>query len=207
LNIALQHISKRFRKDWIFRNVSLELQTGTCNAITGNNGSGKSTLLQIIAGFLSPTDGEIQWSLKQENISRDEIFRHVAICSPALQVWDDLSLEENVGLFLRFKKLPSCNSTQEFAKQIHLENNRHQPLKTYSSGMKHRVKLGLSILSDSQLLLLDEPCSHLDSSGVHWYQTLLRDYVQNRTIVIASNRDERETFICTQHIDVNSYKA
>ncbi|MFM9004235.1 MAG: ATP-binding cassette domain-containing protein [Flavobacteriales bacterium] len=207
MNIVLQHISKRFRKDWIFRNVSLELQSGSCHAIIGNNGSGKSTLLQIISGFLSPSEGEIEWSLKQDTISRDELYRQVAMCSPALQLWEDLTLEENIDLFLRFKKLPDCSSTREFAEKVHLENNLYQPLKTYSSGMKQRVKLGLAMLSDSSLLLLDEPCSHLDSNGVSWFQSILKETAQNRTIVVASNRDDRETFLCSQHIDITSYKA
>ena len=207
MNIALEHISKRFRKDWIFRNVSLELQTGSVTAVIGNNGSGKSTLLQILSGFLSPTEGEIQWSLSLSAISRDQVFKHVSICSPSLQLWEELTLEENVNLFLRFKNLPTCSHIEEFAQRLQLENNLHQTLKTYSSGMKQRVKLGLAILSDSELLLLDEPCSHLDSMGVSWFQNMMKDTVQNRTVIIASNRDDRETFLCSGHIDINNYKV
>lgn len=72
--------------------------------------------------------------------------------------------------------------------------------------MKQRVKLGLAILSDSQVLLLDEPCSHLDAAGVAWYQTLLEKHKTNRTVVIASNNDEREIGSCSMRIDVNSFK-
>ncbi len=72
--------------------------------------------------------------------------------------------------------------------------------------MRQRVKLGLAVLSDNQLLLLDEPCSHLDSKAVHWYQTLMEKNASGRTIFIASNSDERETFLSKNQIDINRYK-
>lgn len=207
LNIELQHIGKRFRKEWIFREVSLNLKPGSSTAIVGNNGSGKSTLLQIISGFLSPSEGEITWQLEESTMHRDELYSHVSLCSPALQLWDELTLEENIGLFLQFKTLRDCSNAKKFAQIVQLENYLNQTLKTFSSGMKQRVKLGLALLCEAELLLLDEPCSHLDSHGVNWFQSLLQSEWQKRTILIASNRDERETFLCADSIDINDYKC
>jgi ABC-type multidrug transport system ATPase subunit len=101
--------------------------------------------------------------------------------------------------------MSSCPDYREFSHLIQLEKQLHQPLKTYSSGMKQRVKLGLSILSDAQLLILDEPCSHLDSSAVQWFQSLLTKNAANRLVVVASNSDEREIFSCNASIDINRY--
>jgi ABC-2 type transport system ATP-binding protein len=174
--------------------------------VLGNNGSGKSTLLQIIAGYLSANEGSVEWMDNGEPIHRDFIYRKVAICSPTIQLWDELSLSENYNLFTRFKSLPSCANATDFAAAIELNHHLNKPLKSFSSGMRQRVKLGLAVLSDNQLLLLDEPCSHLDSKAVHWYQTLMEKNASGRTIFIASNSDERETFLSKNQIDINRYK-
>jgi ABC-2 type transport system ATP-binding protein len=206
LSIQLLNISKRFRNEWIFRNVSLDLKIGSCTAVIGSNGSGKSTILQIISGYLSPSEGEIRWNLHGQSISRELIFQHVAWCTPAMQLWDELTLRENIALFLQFKKLPWAAGEKEFARLIQLENQLDRTLKTFSSGMKQRVKLGLAILSDASIVLLDEPCSHLDADGVAWYQALLDNHLENRMVMIASNRDERETFRCSLTLDINDFK-
>jgi ABC-type multidrug transport system ATPase subunit len=72
--------------------------------------------------------------------------------------------------------------------------------------MRQRVKLGLAILSDSPLLLLDEPCSHMDANAVEWYQQLLKKHARERTVVVASNNDKRETFLCSEELDINLRK-
>jgi len=206
LNIELNQIAKRYRREWVFESVSMQLPTDSQTSVVGNNGSGKSTLLQIIAGYLSPTRGEITWTKSEKPIPRDEVFRHVSMCSPAIQLWDELTLHENISLFLEFKNLPGCNGVVDFANTIQLEKHLTQPLKIFSSGMKQRVKLGLAILSDAPILLLDEPCSHLDHAAVEWYQNLLQNNVADRIVLVASNRDQRETFLCKQEIDVNLHK-
>jgi ABC-2 type transport system ATP-binding protein len=207
LNVLLDHISKRFQKQWIFQGISFSLESGSRTAIIGNNGSGKSTLLQIISGYASPTDGNVQWKKDETIITRELIYRHVAICSPSIQLWDELTLHENYSLFIQFKKLPGISTSSDLSQILQLEKHLHKPLKSYSSGMRQRVKLGLAVMSDSPLLLLDEPCSHLDANAVDWYQSLIRNYALNKTVIIASNLDERETFICQNQLDINGYKS
>jgi ABC-2 type transport system ATP-binding protein len=206
LQVELTDIAKRFRKEWVFQGITTVLTHQSAVSILGSNGSGKSTLAKIIAGYISPTQGSIGWTNNELRIPRERVFKHVTICSPAIQLWEELTLKENVELFLQFKNMPACSDYLEFSRIVQLEKHANQPLKTYSSGMKQRVKLGLSILSDTQLLILDEPCSHLDSGAVQWYQNLLENNSKNRMIVVASNSDEREIFSCNTSIDINSYR-
>jgi ABC-type multidrug transport system ATPase subunit len=206
LHVELSQISKRYQKQSIFREVSHLFTPGSCTAVIGNNGSGKSTLLQIIAGYASPSQGTVKWEMHNNRINRDNVFRFVSICSPALQLWDELTLSENHALFTQFKQLPECNTSVDFARIIQLEKHINKPLKTFSSGMRQRVKLGFAILSDAPLLLLDEPCSHMDGDAVLWYQEVLQKHAQGKTIIVASNRDHLETFLCNEEIDINDYK-
>lgn len=207
MKIELNHISKRFQKQWIFQGISNIIEPGSSTAVLGNNGSGKSSLLQIIAGFASPSEGTITWRLKNDAIKREQLYRHVAICSPSIQLWDELTLHENHSVFVEFKEIPGITNSTEFARVLELDKHLHKPLKSYSSGMRQRVKLGLATMSDATLLLLDEPCSHLDADAVKWYQSLIKQYAQHKTVVVASNQDERETFNCQHQIDINLYKV
>ena len=206
MQVELSDIAKRFRKEWIFEGITTVLEHHSAVSILGSNGSGKSTLAQIIAGYITPTQGSILWKQNEIDIPRERLFKHVAICSPAIQLWEELTLKENVELFLQFKNMPTCSDYREFAHLIQLEKHANHSLKTYSSGMKQRVKLGLSILSDAPLLILDEPCSHLDSAAVAWFQNLLNKNSDSRLILVASNSDEREIFGCNTSIDINRYR-
>jgi len=206
MHIELQHIGKRYQKEWIFRSIDARWNAGDCTAILGGNGSGKSTLTQIISGFLSSSEGELSWNINGQKIARDKVHQHVTMCTPVLQLWDDFTLRENVEFFLRFKSLRNGMSASEFMRCIDLEKQEHRALKHFSSGMRQRVKLGLAIVAESSLLLLDEPCSHLDNRAVQWFQELLQTHAQGRTIFVASNKDERETFLCNSNLDVGNWK-
>jgi ABC-type multidrug transport system ATPase subunit len=73
-------------------------------------------------------------------------------------------------------------------------------VKNFSSGMKQRLKLTLAIMSDTPLLLLDEPLSNLDENGATWYQQMVRDFAGDRTIVVCSNMNEKEIGFCHEKI-------
>lgn len=204
--IELHHTGKKYQREWIFREVNLRWNSGARVGIIGGNGSGKSTLAQIAAGFLSSSEGEVQWSLGQGSVTRDKLFTHVSMCSPLMQLWDDFTLAENFELFQQFKPTRGNLSLNDFASTIGLGHQQQRALKHFSSGMRQRVKLGMAILADTPLLILDEPCSHLDAAAVNWYQQLLELHAVNRTVIIASNNDARELFLCSEQIDITDYK-
>jgi len=207
VKVVLEKIAKKFNREWIFKNVSLDFEAGDRVAVLGSNGSGKSTIIQIISGYLTPSDGRIRWENESLKIPAGEVFKYVSICAPYLQQEEELTLRENIEFFRKFKKLKSDIDIIKFAQIIQLEKNLDKPLKFYSSGMRQRVKIGLAILADTPLLLLDEPTSHLDKNGIFWYQNLLSENANNRTIFVASNSEETETFLCDKKIMIEDYKS
>ncbi len=206
MRIELHHTGKKYQREWIFREVNAQWSSGARIGIIGSNGSGKSTLAQIISGFLSSSEGDVRWNLDRDNITRDSLYRHVSLCTPLMQLWDDFTLAENFEFFSRFKATRGNLSIDTFCSTIGLEHFKHRALKHCSSGMRQRVKLGLAILADTPLLILDEPCSHLDAAAIAWYQQLLESNALDRTIIVASNNDARELFMCTEHLDITAYK-
>ena len=206
MEVQLNDIGKRFQKSWIFEHITTGFPEGTRCAILGGNGSGKSTLLQIISGYLSPSHGEILWKKNGQSISIDHLHKHVSMCTPFLSLHDDLTLEENIAFFTHFKPLRQEWNTAELAELMGLSAHQHKSLRQYSSGMRQRVKLAFAILANTELLLLDEPTSHLDHKAIEWFNRLLSEHLDGRTLFVASNSEAAETSFCTSKVVVENFR-
>lgn len=207
MNIALQHIGKTFGREVVFRGVTMELRTGSRTALLGPNGSGKSTLLQVIGGAIIPTEGHITHRSGAHTIPQEEVYRHVSIAAPYLGLYEELTLEQAIAFHARFKPLLPGFGVREVACTAYLENALHKQVSHFSSGMKQRLKLALAILSDTPLLLLDEPTSNLDAEAIAWFGTVLEQHIGQRTLVVASNRQMAEYALCTATIEIGAYKG
>lgn len=206
MEINLTNIGKRYQKEWIFRGINADFSAGESVAILGANGSGKSTLLQVLSGYLTPSEGSISWKNEDIRIGVDHIFKHVSLATPYMTNYDEFTLKENIEFFSSFKSFRNQLKAADVAELMGLSKVYNKPLKFYSSGMKQRVKLGLAILADSSLLLLDEPSSHLDAKAISWYQELLRAHANDRIVFIASNKEEAETIGCSKQILIETFK-
>ncbi len=206
MKINLNNIGKRYHLDWIFRNLNFEFRTNEPCVIIGPNGSGKSTLLQIVSGLVIPNEGTILYSINDKIIPVENIFRHFTIATPYLDLIEDFTLAEIIEFHFKFKKHLNGLNNDSIVEIIDLHKSKNKQLKYYSSGMKQRVKLALAILSDTPLLLLDEPTSNLDKSGVGWYQKLIEKYAMNRLVIVCSNNQQQEFEFCKTKIDIADFK-
>ncbi len=221
MTISLSDAGKRFNRDWIFRHVNYTFEKGQSYAITGPNGSGKSTLLQALSGAMMLNEGKIEYrladgrwpedssNLKSVNDQRptnnDSIYRQVSICAPYLEVVEEMNLKEFLEFHRGFKPFLTGITADSIIAELGLEKAIHKQIRYYSSGMKQRVKLAQCIFSDSAIVLLDEPCTNLDTEGIALYHRLINDYCKNRLVVVSSN-DEVEYKFCQQKININDYK-
>lgn len=206
MEIKLSNIGKKFQRDWIFRDVNIAMQSNEKWAILGSNGSGKSTLLQILSGFLTPSQGVITWKENGDFITVNNIYQKVAFATPYMALYEDFTLKENIDFFLHFKSFQKGVSPKAFGEIIELSKHINRPLRDFSSGMRQRVKLGLAIISDAPLLLLDEPSSHLDANAIKWYVNLVEEFSNERIVVVASNKEEAEIPFCTNRLDIVAFK-
>jgi ABC-type multidrug transport system ATPase subunit len=205
LNIQVQKASKRFQYEWIFRNLDLTLNSGESLAITGGNGSGKSTLLKCISGAIPLSGGKISYLSESSQIPESNWFTYLTLATPYMELPEEFTLKEVIEFHFKFKK-PFQNLTEkEITEILYLENHQHKPVSQFSSGMKQRLKLGMAVLSEVPLILLDEPTSNLDKKGVSWYSELISNFCGKRTIIVCSN-EPREYDFCTQKISLEDYK-
>lgn len=206
MKIKLEKIGKRYQKEWIFKDLDFQFESNSPVAILGSNGSGKSTLIQILSGYLTPTAGLIQWEKDKSLISVQHIYKSVTLASPSSALYDDFTLRENISFFQSFKKFKGDLNVEQIAEKMGLVSQMDKQLKFYSSGMRQRVKLGLAIMGESDILLLDEPSSHLDAKAIEWYNDLVAEFMKDRVVCVASNKEEAETSFCKKAIDILNHK-
>lgn len=205
MKISLENIGRRFNREWIFSHVGYEFVTGGNYAILGANGSGKSTLLQIIAGSLTPSEGKIYYEHQGSKINVEDIYQHISLAGPYLELIEEFTLSEIIDFHFSFKKyLPGTNSNL-LIELLGFERARNKPVRNFSSGMKQRVKLALAMCSDTPILLLDEPTANLDKQGIRWYTELIENYTSDRLVIVCSNQ-EHEYYFCDEHLHVMNFK-
>ncbi len=203
MEVVLHQVTKAFGREVVLRGVSHTFASGSRTALLGPNGSGKSTLLQVIAGVLAPTSGTVSHGLNGMALDPALVYRHIVIAAPYLGLYEDLSLREVIGFHQRFKPLLPGIGLDELAHIAYLQRDLEKPVRHFSSGMKQRLKLALAILSDTPLLLLDEPCGNLDAVAIGWYGDLLRQHIGERTLLVASNSQATETALCQAALDLD----
>lgn len=206
MKINLSQGGKRFNREWIFRHASFEFDSSKSYAITGPNGSGKSTLLQAIAGMLQLSEGSIDYKKNDTLISSDQTYQLLSFCAPYLDIIEEMTLMEFIQFHFGFKERLNGIDDRQIAEAIGLQNAAHKQIRYYSSGMKQRVKLAQAFFSNTSLLLLDEPCSNLDATGIALYHSLIEKYGGNRLIIVSSN-DEVEYNFTSERISIMDYKS
>lgn len=206
MHIQLSNIGKRYNYEWIFRNIHHEFKSENNYAVLGSNGSGKSTLLQVIAGNLIPSEGTIVYTKESKEIEAESIYTHLSFASPYLELPEEFTLIESIEFHSHFKPFYNNLDAKQLVSLMQLEKAKDKQLKYFSSGMKQRVRLALAILSNTSLLLLDEPTSNLDKNAIHWYQELVNSYSKNRLIVVASNQLDYEYEFCNVILNVENFK-
>lgn len=205
MTISLSDAGKRFNRDWIFRHFTFTFETGQSYAITGPNGSGKSTLLQALSGSMMLSEGQISYLQENKPVNAETIYRQVSICAPYLEVVEEMTLREFLDFHTAFKPwLPGIDA-EAIISATGLEKAANKQVRFYSSGMKQRVKLAQCLFSDTAIVLLDEPCTNLDKTGIDLYHSLIANYCKDRLVLVSSN-DEVEYSFCQKKINMGDYK-
>ena len=193
-------------EDLIFSNISFKLNSSTIFGISGPNGSGKSTLVKIIANLISPSAGKLLHNLNGKEIKPEQLHNHIGLVSPYLVLYDEFTAYENLNYFseirgIYFDKEKVDNLLNKFL----LFNRKDDLVKTYSSGMKQRLKFIFALMHSPQLLILDEPTSNLDDEGKEVVYELIKEEATKNIVIIASN-EKTDLKLCSGAIDLNNFK-
>ncbi len=206
MKITLNNAGKRFNREWIFRHITSAFISGNSYAVTGPNGSGKSTFLQTLSGNLNVNEGSLHYvSDGNKEVDADDIYRHISICAPYVELVEEMTLQEFLTFHFAFKPCLPGITIQDISSLIELDSAVEKQMRFYSSGMKQRVRLAQAVFADVPVLLLDEPCTNFDERGYILYQNLVVKYCRNKLLFVSSN-DEREYAFCKERLNLTDYK-
>jgi heme exporter protein A len=200
-------IAKTFNRRKIFTGISFGLAGGASCAITGRNGAGKSTLLKILCGVLTPTKGSV--TVTKEGKEVPALDRHdvLGLVSPYLQMYEEFTGLENLQLAARIRGLEIPEDRFiELLSRVSLAERRNDDVRTYSSGMKQRLKYAAALLHQPPILLLDEPSSNLDAEGIRVVRSIMEEQ-KSRGILIVATNDQDDLAWCESTIDLNAPAA
>jgi ABC-type multidrug transport system ATPase subunit len=205
MDIKLKQLGKRYKFEWIFRNLDFDFQNGNAYAILGANGSGKSTLLKVLSGHTSPSKGTIDFYNQNEKIAIDKVYHQLSFAAPYIELIEELTLIEVLQFHQKFKAFQNNLTVNDLIDMLNFSKSKHKEVRFFSSGMKQRLKLVLAICSDTNYLLLDEPTTNLDNQGVLWYQELIEHFAKNRLTIVASNIEHDYEF-CKETLNIMDFK-
>lgn len=205
MEILLEDIGRRFNQEWIFKKINYSFVSGESYAILGPNGSGKSTFVQVLAGSLSPSSGKLIYNLRNSEVPVENIYKHLALAAPYLELIEEFTLLELINFHFKFKKMMPNWDVESLTSLLQLEKSKNKEIRYFSSGMKQRVKLLLACCTDTPILLLDEPTSNLDNQGVDWYLDMMAKFTNDRLVVVCSNQKHEYDF-CNHHFNILDYK-
>lgn len=183
--LKLQKVSFSYQKEPIFKNISFKIEKGQNVSVIGESGCGKSTLLKLIYGLLH-TDGKITWNSKELlgpkfNLVPGEPF--IKYLAQDFDLMLPLSAAENVGKHLsNLYPIKKKRRIQELLEVVEMEDLANKKAKLLSGGQQQRIALARALAKEPDLLLLDEPFSHIDHFRKNNLRRKLFSYLKEKNI-------------------------
>ncbi|MFC1587788.1 ABC transporter ATP-binding protein [Planctomycetota bacterium] len=199
--IEFINVSKRFGRRQVLADFSLQVEAGKTLAIVGPSGSGKTTLLRLAAGLERLTSGSIKIGGDLVNdgrsIKRNPIQRGVALVFQDLALWPHLNVQQHLQLACRHRQLSRKERKgiiDEILTRFEISAHRRKYPPAMSGGEKQRLALARALVVAPEILLLDEPLSHLDADLKSHLLALLKNTIaQRRVTTLYVTHDIAET--------------
>ncbi len=194
--LEVKGLTKTFKNVEAVKSLDLTIKKGEVYGLLGPNGSGKTTTLAMLLGILHPTKGTYSWfnnGDKNENRLRIGSLLETPNFYPYLNAYDNLRVVGNI------KKVKNLNARiDEMIALVDLEERGKRPFRTFSLGMKQRLAVAAALLSDPEVLVLDEPTNGLDPQGIVEMRNLILNVSkQGKSIIFASHILAEVEIICS----------
>lgn len=194
--ISIDHLSKKFDKDFVLKDVNAVLHKGEILGFLGPSGAGKTTTIKILTGQLLPTSGAAEVLGIDCRKIDERIYEQIGIVTDSSGVYERMTVFDNLKYFARILNVPLEN-IDPLLKRIGLYEHRKKPASKLSKGQTQRLILARALLHKPKVLFLDEPTSGLDpSTALEIHRTLkeLRD--EGMAIFLTTHNMEEATKLC-----------
>ena len=188
--IKVQHISKHFGNLKAVDDLSFEVQSGQVFGFLGQNGSGKSTTIRMLLSLIHPTSGSIEIFGKPIKKNREEILEQVGAIIERPDLYPYLSAKEHLELFAKVRKQQISESAiHGTLEKVGLAQRAKDKVQTFSLGMKQRLGIGIALVHNPSLIILDEPTNGLDPQGIADIRQLIQYLAkeEGKTVLVSSH--------------------
>lgn len=188
--IEVRNLSKKFKEEYVLRNVNVTFEAGKIHGIIGKNGSGKSMLFKSICGFVLPTEGEI--IVEGKRVGKDVDFpQNLGVIIETPGFIPGYSGFKNLKLLASLRGKIGADEIRQAMDRVSLDSNMRKSVKKYSLGMRQRLGLAQAIMESPSIYVLDEPMNGLDKDGVRDMREILKSFrEEGKTVLIASHYAE-----------------
>ena len=192
--LEIKQLSKNYGSLKAVKNLDLEIPQGAVYGLLGPNGSGKTTTLGMILEVTNPSSGAFSW-FGEANSNKNRQKLGAILETPIFYPY--LSAQQNLKITAQIKKVP-YERIEVVLKMVNLFERKNDSFRTFSLGMKQRLAIASALLSDPQVLILDEPTNGLDPQGIAEIRHIIVEIAkQNKTIVLASHLLDEVEKVCT----------
>ena len=197
--LAIEGVWKFYGDFPALRDISFNVEPGSCVALLGRNGAGKTTLLKILAGLSRPAKGQVRL-FGQDGAERSS-RASIGVLGHGIGIYEELSAIENLRLFAGLYGLEQPERrAMEWLERTGLDRVRDGLVREFSRGMRQRLAVARAFLHNPRLLLLDEPFTALDDRAIAVLQTVLRDALGEGCTVLMSTHQLREALELATHV-------
>ncbi|MCJ7668187.1 MAG: ABC transporter ATP-binding protein [Anaerolineae bacterium] len=192
--IKVEGLTRWFDGTLAVDSLTLEVREGEIFGLLGPNGAGKTTTVRMLACLIAPTSGQAIIDGYKVGEEDTEIRRRIGFLTEAPGLYDRLSAYKNLDIYARLYEVPADRRERQirrYLEMLELWDRRHDPVATFSKGMKQKLAIARALIHEPRVLFLDEPTAGLDPEAAK----LVRDF-------IAELRQEGRTiFLCTHNLD------
>lgn len=193
------HLRKQYGSAVVVEDFSLTMEKGHIYGLIGPNGAGKTTIMKMLAGLVMPDGGEMRFFGDAHHLdgqrSRMSFMIETPYLDNAMSAWENVNY---IRLIRGGKKISKVDEVLEFAGLAHTGNKKAGH---FSLGMKQRLGIAMALVSDPEVMVLDEPVNGLDPEGIVEVRNMLRTLSrQGKAILISSHLLSELSEICSDFI-------
>ena len=194
--LELENLAKLYKNGRGAEDISFALAPGEVLGLLGPNGSGKTTTMKVIAGLVQPTRGSVRVCGIDAAGHHEQAMRHAGCLIEAPALYEHMTAYENLKLAARFYQNADAARIDEVLRMVEMDKYKKDKVSSFSLGMRQRVGLALALLSDPELLILDEPANGLDIEGMVYVREVVGAAAMKGAAVLISSHLAHEIEQC-----------
>lgn len=188
--LETNELEKKYKDFKALNYLNMHIEKGAIYGLVGKNGAGKTTLIRIICGLQEPTSGTYTiYGESNNSKSIINVRKRIGAIIESPSIYGELTAKDNLILQYKLVGMPDFDGIQELLKLVGLENTGKKKAKNFSLGMKQRLGIAISLASNPDFLILDEPINGLDPQGI----------IEIRELILKLNKEKGITILISSH--------